>query len=292
MFGRVFCAICILFSINSIGSCFEIQPRVVNGTASVRGQFPFFVLLFTYRRYEPKNGYTCGATLLNERFVLTVAHCLDNVTKVEVNLGSLRQAEYEQDRHVFFSRRKHFYIHPEYIREYLFNDIALIKLTRPAIYSHLIQPVAFTTVCEIPSDMDIIAIGNGYNETDGELASILKYTTLTTVPFTKCKEKFMLLDGKPSFCARSDSKSILAHFCIEHKFLSAGFLFSFFTKDSDICQGDSGGPVIHSTDHTLYGLVSMTDQAGCEEMPQGFTNVIYYFSWISEITGISLANCD
>lgn len=224
MLGRVLCAICILFSINSIGSCFEIQPRVVNGTASQRGQFPFFVLLFTYRRYEPKNAYTCGATLLNERFVLTVAHCLHNVTKVEVNLGSLHQFEYEQDRHVFFSRRKHFYIHPEYNHEYLFNDIALIKLTRPAIYSHLIQPVAFTTVCEIPSELDLIAIGNGYNGTDGELASVLEYTTLTTVPFAECKAKFALLDGKPSFCARSDSKSILAHFCIEHHF----FIFLFF----------------------------------------------------------------
>lgn len=208
MFDKVFCALLILFSLNSFSSSFEIQPRILNGTVSERGQFPFFVLYYGYPRDAPEVGIPCGGVLLNEKFVLTVAHCVENVIKVDVHLGSLRQFEHEEDRQVFSSLPEHLHIHPEYELKTLFNDIALIELPQPAVYTDQIRPVKFPNVCEVSTGIDLIAIGNGYDKTDGQPSEILKYTTMKTVTYDECRDNFLILDNKSSFCARSDNSAV------------------------------------------------------------------------------------
>lgn len=53
-----------------------------------------------------------------------------------------------------------------------------------------------------------------------------------------------------------------------------------------------GGPIVDPMDHSLYGISSFTDTDGCEVMPQGFTTVMYYLPWISEVTGMQFMDCD
>lgn len=191
MFERVFCAILLIVSLSFCAvDCFEIQPRILNGTSSVRGQFKFFAYLDIKLRFQPKKRFICGGSLLNERFVLSAAHCVFEATKVAVHLGSLQHEEFERGRHVFFSRPKHIHIHPEYDEESLWNDIALIELPRRAVYSDLIQPVRFPTVCEIPPEMDLTLIGNGAVETDGDEPTTLQYTTLTTILHSECEKEY------------------------------------------------------------------------------------------------------
>lgn len=48
----------------------------------------------------------------------------------------------------------------------------------------------------------------------------------------------------------------------------------------------SGGPIFHPIHHTLYGIASFTHPSGCNEKPQGFTNILKYFKWIAHVTGI------
>lgn len=201
MFPKLIFVISILLTLLEFSFCFEIKPRIVNGLASKRGQFPYYALLESRERYYPKENFICGGSLLNEEFILTAAHCLNNVTKVLVHLGSLRQEEFEDGRQVFFARRKHFYVHPNYDHETLFNDIALIKLSRPATYSRLIQPVTFPKICEVPVGMNLTAVGNGYNVTDGDRAEILQYTTLTTISNSECGQHYDLFDKTSILCA-------------------------------------------------------------------------------------------
>lgn len=254
-----------LFALFFTIDCFQIQPRIVNGSSSERGQFPFFAYLDLKLRFQPNTIFICGGSLLNHEFVLTAAHCVCNATKVAVHLGSLQQDEFEKGRHVFFARKKHFYIHPEYDDDSLWNDIALIKLSRPAVYSRLIQPISFPTVCEIPTGIDLTAIGNGITKTESDLAKTLQHTTLTTIPHSECSESF--------------SFDVNAVFCVNG------------LKKNGICDGDSGGPLIHPIDHTLYGIASFANETYCEELPQGCTNVFHFYPWISEITGLQLPNC-
>lgn len=210
--------------------CIQLQPRIVNGHSSERGQFPFYAFLDIKFRFQPKKVFICGGSLVSNQWILTAAHCIYNATKIAVHLGPLEQDEYEEGRHVFFARKKHFYMHPEYDEETLWNDIALIKLPRPAVYSRLIQPISFPKTCDIPSGMDLIIIGNGMTKVEGGLAEILKYTTLRTIPHFECQKEFSY-DVNSVFCAKGFDKN-------------------------GACEGDSGGPLFSQNDnwHSIHKL--------------------------------------
>lgn len=214
MFERIFCVALFVPLLFFAIDCFEIQPRIVNGFESELGQFPYFALLEIKTRYSPKDMESlCGGTLLSEEFILTAAHCLENASKVLIHLGSLRKMEYEEGRHVFFARRKHFHIHPEWNAENNVNDIALIKLPRPAVFSDLIQPVNLPTKCDLYAGKEMIAIGNGYDANDGEIADILQYTVLTAIPHWECEEFYGFYDGSSIICAKGYFNNSICQVC-------------------------------------------------------------------------------
>lgn len=266
LFKPKLCVILFFVSIFETLHCFEIQPRIVNGSPSARGQFPFHVHIDIMERVNSTKFSICGGALLNHRFVLTAGHCLHNTIQAALYLGSLRINTAESERQYIFVEQKHFHIHPQFELKHLRNDIGLIKLSDRAVYSHVVQPILLPTTCNFPDGMSLTIAGNGLMKTDRSPAEILQYTRLTTIPYSKCDELYGIRDTNAIFCAN-------------------GY------KNNSICQGDSGGPLFDPIKRTIYGIASFTANT-CNEFPQGFTNVIHYFPWISQITRINLTNCN
>lgn len=263
MIKKAYCVILLFALLISLGACFKIQPKILNGFPSELGQFPFYAFLRTKERHHPKDRYICGGSLLNNEFILTAAHCLYNVTKVEIHLGSLRKGEHEEGRQVFFARTKHLYPHPDYNDEYLLNDIGLIKLPRPAIFSDRIQPVQFPMIHDVFEGMDLVAIGNGHRA-KRKSATILQFALLTTITRSECKNMYPYIDENKTFCAKG-------------------------SFNESVCLGDSGGPVVvNGLEDTLYGITSFLNSTDCDGAAQGFTSVFPYIPWILQVTGIDL----
>lgn len=258
----------ITFALVCIGQCFKIQPRIVNGVASKRGEFPFYALLrITSNIPNGPPELICGGTLLNNQFILTAAHCLYKAVKVQVDLGSLEMNNIEEvGRKSYFADEKQMFVHPNYDHPTLREDIAIIRLNEQVIFSDVIQPVAFPNECSVAENTNLIAIGNGYYNNNNELSPILQYTQLKSVASKVCKEIYPFIDENKVFCAEGPN-------------------------GQSICKGDSGGPLVHATQRTLFGITSFHYIQGCQLAPQGFTNVFSYMPFITQITGIQFPNC-
>lgn len=139
----------------------------------------------------------------------------------------------------------------------------MIKLPQKVEFSDTIKPVKLA--CNKAKNVVVTAIGNGLmNTTSKELAPILQFVSLKTIPLVQCLPHFpFLLLRKSVVCARGE-------------------------QQKSVCHGDSGGPLVADYNGALVGLTSFGSAAGCHlGYPQGYTSIASYLQWIEEVTGIS-----
>lgn len=82
----------------------------------------------------------CGGTLINDRYVLTAAHCLLKVNASEI-VVRLLQLNRDDVSHGIESRVAYARIHPYYNRMTLQNDIALLRLREPIDLGEQLTPI-------------------------------------------------------------------------------------------------------------------------------------------------------
>lgn len=120
---QIFAVIAFLLTVSAIETHHhEIEPRILQGQDAVRGQFPFYVILKILKALELS---VCGATLISDQWILTSAHCVNNVTYVEGSLGVLDAQDEEA------AGRQHFLLMPSTpITDYVFIHPRYNKLTK------------------------------------------------------------------------------------------------------------------------------------------------------------------
>lgn len=110
--------------------------RIVGGVETLVNQYPWMALLM-YR-----DQFYCGGSVINSRYVLTAAHCID---KFDISKMSVRILEHDwkstnetktQDFKVEYTLK-----HIGYSTTNYNNDIALIKLKTPIRFQDSMRPV-------------------------------------------------------------------------------------------------------------------------------------------------------
>ncbi|XP_005392885.1 PREDICTED: transmembrane protease serine 11A [Chinchilla lanigera] len=233
--------------------------RIMSGELAPRGAWPWQASL------QRNNVHQCGATLISNIWLVTVAHCFKNSVDPRqwtVSFGTTINPPLMR-RNV-----KKIVVHERYrspSREY---DIAVVQLSSKVPFSDDIRRVCLPAASDSfrPNSTAYIT-GFGALYYGGESQNNLREARVKLISNDVCKLPHVYGND------------------IKFGMLCAGYLEGIF----DACRGDSGGPlVIRDNTDTWYliGIVSWGDNCGQKNKPGVYTEVTYYRRWIASKTGL------
>jgi len=262
------------------------SDRIVGGEVADLRDFPWMALL----EYQKPNGkgFYCGGVLINDRYVLTAAHCMKGKDLPKTwRLSSVRLGEYDVESDEDCVTRKfsdpecadpvvdvpvdelipHEQYNPNDANQ--FHDIALIRLARKVKYTDFIKPICIATSFDDLSkqytDKTLFVAGWGKTETrsQSDIKLKLKVPVKSNAQCNNVYQRARVNLGSGQMCAGGE-------------------------KGKDSCRGDSGGPLMaleSDSNGNLYWLVSGVvsfgpTPCGMQGWPGVYTRVSEYADWI------------
>ncbi|XP_075046968.1 chymotrypsin-like elastase family member 2A [Mixophyes fleayi] len=238
--------------------------RVVNGEDAVPNSWPWQVSL----QYT-SGGYwyhTCGGTIISSEWVLTAGHCISSSYQYRIQAGrhNLYQSEPQTETVSVIKLINH----PRWNANQLANgnDISLIKLAEPLVFSDVIQPACLPPAGAIlEHNVGCYVTGWGNIMTGGPAPNALQQGLLLVVDYATCSlsDWWGRTVKTNMICGGGD-----------------GIISS--------CNGDSGGPLNCLNEQgswEVHGVVSFGSSLGCNyyKKPSVFSRVSEYNSWISQV---------
>ncbi|XP_058054720.1 chymotrypsin-1-like [Anopheles bellator] len=233
--------------------------KIVNGTDASIEDYPFVVSI-----RGASGGHSCGGSILNDRWILTAAHCVDWTTPLQqtVQVGRTTISSAVDDSVYAI---EDVVIHPGYNpSDSYVDDIALVKLRKPLEFSERVQPVRvpgnrFYEVDPLETN-PVTLIGWGRNASDGPVQTTLQQVDYFVVPNDQCNVIHSDHIYPTQICAAEPGGG------------------------KGQCSGDSGGPLLWSG--MQVGIVSWSIKpCTIAPYPGVLTKVSYYLDFINQNTG-------
>ncbi|XP_029725054.2 trypsin 3A1 isoform X2 [Aedes albopictus] len=223
--------------------------RIVGGIAVNITDYPYQVSL-------QRNNHFCGGSVLNDRWILTAAHCTKGITNASVL--RIRAGSTEVRSGGVLAQVRTIYFHPKQ-NSWSNYDFSLLELKEALKLSKAVQPISLPahddsfedgTLCEVSG------WGNTRNANESSLS--LRAATVPLYNQEKCSTVYKEYGG------------------VSESMICAGYE----EGGKDSCQGDSGGPLV--CNGVLVGVVSWGK--GCAEpgFPGVYGRVTSAVEWISE----------
>ncbi|XP_001845721.2 trypsin-1 [Culex quinquefasciatus] len=231
--------------------------RIVGGQDAPEGRYTWMVALYY------NNKFICGGSLINDRYVLTAAHCVFNTDR---SLFSVKFLLYDRSIPApeSFERRVSYIMTNWFVNALVFitNDLALLKLNETVPIGDSLYPVCLPQEGPTFAGMEGIVTGWGKlgNRT---FPTKLQEVRVPILSYTECA-----------------NQSSYHNFQINDRMLCAGVP----EGGMDSCQGDSGGPMhIQDADTGKYVIAGVVSYGyGCAQpsYPGIYARVNRFLSWI------------
>lgn len=150
--------------------------------------------------------------------------------------------------------------HPKFIRNGLFNDIALIKLPKDIEFTKNIS--AIKVVFSNASYTNQLATASGFGRIDDVTGTNqLWFAVLKVMSNRNCRDHYGSIISNEKLCTFTGPPA------------------------QSTCTGDSGGPLILNSNKTLIGISSFVGSSCVKNEPAGFQRINVHKKWIEKTTG-------
>ena len=246
----------------------EKQGRAAENTTgktpAAPGEQPWMVALVDSSTRNAYDGQFCGASLIAPQWVLTAAHCVEENSspeEIDAVIGRYQLSSNNGDR----ITAAEVYIHEGYnnYEDGEDNDIALIKLSRPAASGTPIQ---------------LIEGANEYVDDPGALARVTGWGVLSDNS-----------DYAPDKLHGVDVPVVTQAICktsYGDELLPDGLCAGVAEGGKDSCRGDSGGPLVakdRNGNPIQIGVVSWGDECGAPGVYGVYARLTEYETWVDDV---------
>ncbi|KAK7110206.1 serine proteinase stubble-like [Littorina saxatilis] len=269
------------------GACGVVPPkpstRIIGGKESMRGAYPWIVLLFI------NDDYMCGGSIMDTTHIITAAHCLKDISLSQggdrlVIVAGSHLTNYSSLQHVQNVSVSAFYNHVDYDTDTNFNDISVLLLSRPLTFDSFVTPVCLPNArSRLPPSCTVAGWGS-ITSPKATYPDELREVTLGTYNSSACRRKF--------------SSFTSLNLAIDY-YLSDGVMCAANGTHGglDSCQGDSGGPLFcpemdpktHRERYTQFGVVSWGEGCGEAGKPGFYAYLPYFKTWLDDVAIPALA---
>lgn len=240
--------ICLIIALNFLPFKVDCEKSKIIG--GWNASYPFMASIQYHRVH------LCGGSIINERTVITAAHCLHKfpVVFLRVHVGENCRKVIEGEIHNVADTHVHGLFSPETL-DY---DVGLIRIQGSFIYKPTVQPIKLAAAdYTIPTNSCATVLGWGYTTPEGSPSECLKQANVPILNANVCR--FLLGNS------------------VTDRMLCAGYKCG----GIDACKMDSGGPLF--LNETLVGIVSWG--IGCAKplSPGVYARVSALVPWVEDV---------
>ncbi|XP_023935763.1 trypsin, alkaline A-like [Bicyclus anynana] len=246
----------LLILLLGVAAASAAPPRIVGGSTVDISQYPFLAGLMFSRTGSGTFYLQCGGTIINNRNVLTAAHCLHglNPNQWRARIGSARSST--GGRTINFNRIT---LHPHFNIFTYDSDIALIYASANIATGGNVQLANIAGPNYNLLDNSVVfSAGWGSINWGGQFSDQLRHVQKWTINQATCRQRY----------ANSGRN-------VTDNMLCSGYLD---IGGRDACTGDNGGPLLHN--NIVVGIISWGYECGSPRFPRVTARMSRFTNWV------------